>query len=125
MRITQITVHAGRCFNHPYEQYSNLRPEVILVADLAEGDDPVAATKALQQQAETLVEDHKQAMLRSIEELELMRRNQAELQQLGQMMAQQQRRIDELRKQHPTLAAPPTIESGEGGEFAPVQANGE
>lgn len=35
MRIKTITVTAGRTFNHPYEQYSNLRPEVTMVADLA------------------------------------------------------------------------------------------
>lgn len=107
MKIKTITVQAGRCFNHPYESYSNLRPEITMTAELDEADDPVAAAKALQHQAETLVEDHKRAMLASIEELEQMRRNQQELQELGRLMNKQQSRIDELRRAHPELAAPP------------------
>jgi hypothetical protein len=32
MKINSITVTAGRTFNHPHEQYSNLRPEVTMTA---------------------------------------------------------------------------------------------
>ena len=35
MKIQTITVTAGRTFNHPHEQYSNLRPEVQMTATLA------------------------------------------------------------------------------------------
>jgi galactokinase len=108
MKIKTITVQAGRCFNHPYEQYSNLRPEITMTAEIDESDDPIAAAKALQQQAETLVEDHKRAMLASIEDLEQMRRSQAELSELGRLMNRQQARIDELRRQHPELPAAPS-----------------
>ena len=55
MQITEITVHAGRTFNHPYESYSNLRPSLTLRAILTDGEDHLAATKALQAQAEGLV----------------------------------------------------------------------
>jgi hypothetical protein len=105
MKVTTITVQAGRTFNHPYESYSNLRPEITMTAEIAEGDDPVECAKALQHQAETLVEDHKRAMLSSIEELEHLRQSEQELRQLGEMMSTQQRRIDELRRRHPNLAA--------------------
>lgn len=109
MKITNITVHAERCFNHPYESYSNLRPHVSLSASIEESDDPIAAAKELQHHAETLVEDHKRAMLKSIEELEQMRRSQAELQELGRLMSRQQQRIDELRRQHPELTTLPAV----------------
>lgn len=113
MKITQITVHAGRCFNHPYEQYSNLRPEVTLTATLEDQDDPVKAAQALQHQAETLVEDHKQTMLKSIEELELMKRSEQELAELGRMMSRQQARINELRQKHPELKLEAASADGE------------
>ena len=104
MKIQTITVKAGRCFNHPYESYSNLQPEITMTATIEEGDDPHACAKALQQQAETLVEDHKQTMLKSLHELETLKRSQQEIQELGRLMNRQQSRIDELRKEHPELA---------------------
>lgn len=69
MKVTQITVNAGRTFNNPYESYSNLRPEVTLTASLDEGEDPQAAAKALQSQAETLVESHKTKLLMDLDRL--------------------------------------------------------
>ncbi|MEQ1861867.1 MAG: hypothetical protein ABMA13_18265 [Chthoniobacteraceae bacterium] len=90
-----------------------------MTAELQEGDDPLACAKALQHQAETLVEDHKQAMLRSIEELEHMRRSESELRELGEMMKRQQQRIDDLRRAHPELLHA-VSETPEGGEAAPI-----
>jgi type II secretory pathway predicted ATPase ExeA len=101
MKIRQITVQAGRCFNHPYEQYSNLRPEITLHADLDDLDDPIAAAKELQQTAETLVEDHKRTMLKSIEELYRLTERQAEARRLGDQMRAVQERLDEIRREHP------------------------
>lgn len=103
MKINTITVSAGRTFNHPHEQYSNLRPEVVLHATLAEGEDAAAAAKALQAQAEGLVEDHKQAMLRSIEELYQLSERQAELRGLQRELERAQLRMAEIRKEHPEL----------------------
>lgn len=59
MTITKITVTAGRTFNHPHEQDSNLRPEVTLEATLPEGANSIDAVRGLQAQVEGLVEDHK------------------------------------------------------------------
>lgn len=70
MKITEITVHAGRTFSHPFEQYSNLRPEVQLRATLDDGDDPVISVKNLQRQAEELVERQKQQILADLRQLE-------------------------------------------------------
>lgn len=103
MKTTIITVHAGRVFNHPYEQYSNLRPEVHMTASLDEGDDPIQVTRQLQATAETLVEDHKRAMLTSLEQLESMRVAEQELQTLGSTIRRAQSRVDQLRGQHPEL----------------------
>lgn len=103
MKINTITVTAGRTFNHPYEQYSNLRPEVVLTATLEEGDQAGNEVKRLQASAEQLVEDHKQSLLKSIEELHDMTTKQAEMRGLQKQLQLAQNRLDEIRKEHPTL----------------------
>ncbi|HVX56956.1 MAG TPA: hypothetical protein VHA37_04440 [Candidatus Saccharimonadales bacterium] len=103
MTITKITVTAGRTFNHPHEQYSNLRPEVTLEATLADGEDPAKAARELQARAEGLVEDHKQGMLRSIEELYQLTEKQAEMRGLQRELERAQARLTELRVSHPEL----------------------
>jgi hypothetical protein len=112
MRITHITVTAGRTFNHPREQYSNLRPEVVLRAELAEGDDPSVATQGLQAQAEKLVEDHKQGLLRSIEELHELGEVRAEFLSLDSQLRRHQERLEEIRKAHPGIAEQLTLTGG-------------
>lgn len=104
MNINRIVVTAGRTFNHPHEQYSNLRPSVVMEATLAEGEDPAAAVKELQARAEGLVEDHKQQMLRSIEELYQLSEMQSEVRGLERQLRGAQDRLSEIRKSHPQLA---------------------
>jgi hypothetical protein len=103
MNITTIKVTAGRTFNHPHEQYSNLRPEVTMEATLTDGEDAQVAAKQLQGQAEQLVEDHKQNLLRSIEELYQLSERQAEMRGLQKQLTQAQDRLTEIRKEHPEL----------------------
>lgn len=103
MKVTTIKVSAGRTFNHPHESYSNLRPHVQLVAALTEGEDPIAAVKQLQAQAESLVEDHKQNMLQSLEDLYQMGERQAEVLGLERQLRTAQERLDQIRQQHPEL----------------------
>lgn len=103
MNIKTITVSAGRTFNHPHEQYSNLRPEVTMTAELAEGEDPIQATRQLQASAEQMVEDHKQGMLKSIHELYQLGERQAEMQGLQRTLQSAQERLDAIRTQHPEL----------------------
>jgi len=103
MQINTITVTAGRTFNHPHEQYSNLRPEVVLTATLEEQDDPQACAKELQARAEGLVEDHKRDLLRSLEELYQLSERQAEMRGLQKTLTAAQERLDEIRKTHPEL----------------------
>jgi hypothetical protein len=70
MKITEITVHAGRTFNHPFEQYANFKPGLSLRATLSEEDDVEQATKALQLIAEQLAEGQKQQILADLRQLE-------------------------------------------------------
>lgn len=103
MKVQSITVTAGRTFNHPYEQYSNLRPEVVMTATLDDGEDPTAAVKALQSTAEQLVEDHKNGLLKSLHELHRLTERQAEIRGLQRQLQLAQDRIDSIRKESPEL----------------------
>ena len=103
MEVKTIRVTAGRTFNHPFEQYSNLRPEVTLEAALEPGEDPRNATKALQATAEGLVEDHKANLLKSIHELQELTEKQQEIRGLQAELTRAQTRIDALREKYPEL----------------------
>ena len=103
MKITTITVTAGRTFNHPHEQYSNLRPEVTMTASLDEGEEATKCAQELQARAEQIVEDHKRGLLGSIEELYQLTERQAEMRGLQKQLKLAQERLDGIRKEHPTL----------------------
>jgi hypothetical protein len=105
MKVTTIDVSAARTFNHPHEQYSNLRPEVRMVATLEEGEEPASAVKLLQAMAEGLVEDHKQSMLKSLEDLHQLSERAQEVRGLQKELEKAQARLDAIRKQHPDLVA--------------------
>ncbi len=79
MKVREITVEAGRTFNHPYEDYSNLRPTVRLTATVDEDEDPDTAAQVLQRQAERLVEDHKTALLDSLRQIHELERNEQKI----------------------------------------------
>jgi len=113
MQVTEIVVTAGRTFNHPYESYSNLRPQVVLKASLAEDENFAEAVKKLQAEAESLVEDHKNHLLRSLEQLERLRVNTSEAASLGRQIEKAQQWLDELRAAHPDLDLP--RHAGESG----------
>lgn len=104
MTVTEIVVSAGRTFNHPYESYSNLRPQVTIKASLQDGEDVDAATKQLQAKAESLVEDHKRNLLNQITELYHLSEARQELVNLESGLKRAQDRISELRQQNPQLA---------------------
>jgi hypothetical protein len=111
MKVVEVTVSAGRTFNHPYESYSNLRPNVTLKAVLEGDEDYAAAVQTLQAKAEALVEDHKQHMLRSLHELERLGRYQQEVQSLEHSIRQSQERLDRLRQDTHALTAGPSTET--------------
>lgn len=108
MEITEITVSAGRTFNHPYETYSNLRPNVTVRAVLVPGEDVVKAINDLQALAEKSVEDHKQALLHSLEELHFLSEAQRDMTSMAEQIARSQARLEQIRKQHPQLPLPIT-----------------
>jgi Zn-dependent M16 (insulinase) family peptidase len=98
MKITEIVVSAGRTFNHPYESYSNFKPQVTLKATLTEKDEPIAATKKLQAAAEQLVEEQKQRMLQDLEDLQNQARRQATIASLERTIKQAQDELAEMRE---------------------------
>ena len=98
MEITEVTVSAGRTFNHPYETYSNLRPNVTIKANLAPGEDAQKAINDLQALAEKSVEDHKQGLLRSLEELHNLTERQREMTTLADELRRNQLRLERIRR---------------------------
>lgn len=98
MKVTAISVTAGRTFNHPFEQYANLRFDMHLNADLADGEDAVEAIKALTAQTEELAEGHKQALLKDIRTLEKIQRANREISDLEERMASADARLKDLRQ---------------------------
>lgn len=105
-KVREITVSAGRTFNHPYESYSNLKPFVSVTATMEDGEDFVAATKQLQAQAEELVEDHKNHMLNSLRELNDLTEKQAEARRLSATIESAQRKLNRIRETTPGLPSP-------------------
>lgn len=74
-----------------------------LEASLEGGEDAIAAVKALQTRAEGLVEDHKQGLLASIEELHQLTERQAEVRGLQKELQRAQDRLNAIRTAHPDL----------------------
>ncbi len=107
MKVTQIVVNAGRTFNHPYEQYSNLRPSVTLTASLDEHDNVDECTKALQARAEELVENHKQHLLSSLHRLQELTLIERESASLEERIRVSQQRLGYLREQRESGVIPP------------------
>ncbi len=97
MKITEITVNAGRTLQHPCESYANIRPSVTLKASLADGDDPLEATRQLQRQAEQMVEEHSMVLKASLLERDVASREEHELAKLTQSIASNQQRLEELQ----------------------------
>lgn len=110
MQITEVIVSAGRTFNHPYENYSNLRPGVTIKAVLQEGDDSATVIKDLQARAEELVENHKQHLLASLEELERLTKRQQEVSSLEENIKRAQDRLDHIRSE---FNLNPQLEAGD------------
>lgn len=101
MKVTEIVVSVGRTCPHPTRIYSNFRPHLSLKATLHEGDDLAAAVKTLQAQAEQLVEDHKNIMLRQMIQLEEMEQQDAEISTLERRIRDAQRDLEMLREAEP------------------------
>lgn len=107
MKVTEITVHAGRTFNHPYEQYANFKPGLSLRATLDDGEDPTAVTKALQAHAEKMAEEQKQQVLADLHQLERHAR-------MTSSIAATERQIENLQRELATLKQTSQLETTKG-----------
>ena len=103
MQIRKIIAHAGRTFNHPHEDYSNLRPGITLEAELGDGEDAVACAKALQHQAEQLAEDQKRNLLAAMEDEYQVGQAKTRMIGLARQLKSAQDELDTLRQQWPEL----------------------
>lgn len=64
--VLTIQVNAGRCFNHPYERYSNFRPSASITAAVPPGCDYLKEIKRIQGELEALMDDHKKELLQNL-----------------------------------------------------------
>lgn len=80
-----------------------------MTATLDDGEDASVATKELQAKAEGLVEDHKNGLLKSINELYELSNMQQEMVGLQHQLKTAQMRLEDIRRAHPTLS----LSSGE------------
>ncbi len=102
-KIIEITIHAGRVVPHPFLSYSNLKPGLSFKAALEDGEDPIEATKALQAQAESLLEDHSRHMMQSLQELHDLGVKQEQIHSLQRTIQNAQRDLDRARESLPAI----------------------
>lgn len=113
MKIIQIKVKAGRVFNHPHESYSNLQPSIELVAMIDPEEDWISAGKRLQDQAERMVESHKQAMLQTIEQLAETAQINNQIDIIKGQLERAQESLAEFEKRRAELKQPNLLPAGE------------
>lgn len=102
MQVTEIVISAGRTFNHPFEDYSNLRPNVTLKATVTEADDFEQCVKNLQAKAESMVQDHKVALLQAIHDHQQLMLQEREIKTLESMIKTSQEKLEHIRSQADT-----------------------
>lgn len=102
MQITKVTVHAGRTLPHPCESYANLRPALTLEATLSDSDDPVQVRKQLQVMAERAVEEHATALVASLEQRQVIEREDEEISRLERGLVDSQSRLSDLKERAAT-----------------------
>lgn len=57
MKITSVSVNAGRTLSMPGTSYANVRPQVTFTADIEPGEDAFAAAAVLTEKAESFLEE--------------------------------------------------------------------
>lgn len=105
MRITEIVVSAGRTVSHPIESYANLKPQLTLKAVLGDDEDPIKAVKALQAQAEQLIEDHARNLSDAIREAHHTQLRTRRVAELEREIRLKQQDLDLERQQLPEARA--------------------
>ncbi len=98
MKITEVIVSAGRTFNHPHEQYSNLRPGLTIKATPEEGETLEQINSVLREKAEKLIEADKGRMIADIINLEEITRRNNETLRLESLIRASTNKLNELRE---------------------------
>ncbi len=121
MKITEITVSAGRVISHPIENFSNLRPQISLKAVLEDGEDAESATKMLQAKAEGLVEDHANQLTKHIRDMYYLNEREKEAKRLEETLTAGQKRLEQIRGEIPLmLSDDEAVAEGKNETFHPV-----
>lgn len=107
MRITEIVVSAGRTVSHPVESYANLKPQLTLKAVLGDDENAIEAVKALQAQAEQLIEDHARNLADAIREAHFLELRTKRIGELEREIRLKQQDLDLERRQLPPAEAIP------------------
>lgn len=106
MIVREITVHAGRTLPHPIENYANIRAGVSMQAELADGEDPAECFRRLRVQAEQIVESHAAALIASIEERQILKREAEEISRIEKNLIESQQRLEALKGKHFAASVP-------------------
>ncbi len=127
MKVTEIVVGAARTFNHPYENYSNLKPSVTLKATVSDGEDADKCVQDLQAKAEKLVEEHKHHLLHELERLERLTQTQQQVSNLEAEIKRAQQQLEAMRQNYPEAfqTALPMPQPEEGSERTPWESEEE
>jgi hypothetical protein len=78
-RVTEITVHAGTSFNHPYEQFSNFKPGISLTVQIDEDADRADVLRAWQARAHDVITEEKARILEGLAHEEVIRSQRSDL----------------------------------------------
>ena len=97
MKVTKITVRAGRCVPHPLYDYGNLKADLELVAELEEGDDPDAVRQQLQEDIESQVEQHVADLREGILDLQAQTDRRERIKQLERDLAARNEELERIR----------------------------
>ena len=98
MKITEVVISAGRTVSHPLESYANLRPQVSLKASIEDGEDYETVVRNLQAKAESMVEDHKNSLVKGLIEIDHLSRQQQRIESLERNIRDSQNELENLRR---------------------------
>jgi hypothetical protein len=116
MKVTNVTVWAGRTFNHPYENYSNFKPSISISADIAADGDYEKALEQLQTEAEQMMERHKERMLSDLERLRKIEFNTSRAERLHETIKQAEKELAVLKKDDVDALPAPEEEDDPGDD---------
>lgn len=93
MKIKNIKVTAGRTFPHPLENFSNIKFELSISAEIEESENFEKALDILRVEAETLAEAHKRELIEDHKKLEALKEQRRDVERLQENIDQNQEAI--------------------------------